>query len=70
MADMSAAAVSARLRYAAQLLAERGFVPKGVDMSPGAVTNRLRSQAALSTMCQKLAALGSVLRVPPERPPR
>jgi hypothetical protein len=52
--DMSAAAVTARLRTMSRLLDERGFVRKGVDMSPAAITQRLRTMAALSDMCLRL----------------
>jgi hypothetical protein len=38
----------------ARLLDERGFASKGVDMSRSAVTLRLQSMAALSTMCRRL----------------
>ena len=48
---MSREAISARLRAVARLLEERGFTSKGVDMSRAAVTSRLQSMAALSTMC-------------------
>jgi hypothetical protein len=51
---MSREAVSARLRAVARLLEERGFASKGVDMSSAAVTSRLQSMAALSTMCLRL----------------
>ena len=54
MVDMSRDAISARLRTVARLLEERGFTRKGVDMSPAAVTLRLQSMAALSTMCLRL----------------
>ena len=54
MVDMSRAAISARLRAVAKLLEERGITSKGVDMSPTAVTLRLQSMAALSTMCLRL----------------
>jgi len=52
--DMSRDAISARLRVVARLLEERGFASKGVDMSRAAVTLRLQSMAALSTMCLRL----------------
>jgi len=51
---MSPDAVSARLRTMARLLEERGFTNKGMDMSSAAVTSRLQSMAALSTMCLRL----------------
>jgi hypothetical protein len=38
----------------ARMLDERGFTSKGVDMSCTAVTLRLQSMAALSTMCLRL----------------
>lgn len=54
MVDMRTPAVTARLREMARLLAERGFVDKGVDMSRAAVTARLKTLSALSTMCLRL----------------
>jgi len=51
---MSPRAVSARLRRISDLLNQRGFVRKSADMSPNAVTLRLRSMAALSDMCARL----------------
>lgn len=54
MVDMGPHAISFRLRLAARMLAERGFVDKGVDMSRTAVTLRLKSMAALSAMCLRL----------------
>jgi hypothetical protein len=47
-------AVTARLHTVARLLAEQGFIDKGVNMSPVAVTNRLKSMSALSSMCLRL----------------
>jgi hypothetical protein len=55
-------AVSARLREMARLLAQRGFVSKGVDMSSAAVSTRLRSMASLSDLCRRLAPIGQRLR--------
>jgi hypothetical protein len=52
--DMRSQAITSRLREAARLLAERGFVDKGVDMSRDAVTRRLKSMSALSSMCLRL----------------
>ncbi len=54
MLDMRAQAITSRLREAARLLAERGFVEKGVDMSRAAVTDRLKTMSALSSMCLRL----------------
>ena len=54
MVDMSPRAVSTRLRAVARLLEERGFTSKGVDMSRTAITSRLQSMAALSSMCAHL----------------
>jgi hypothetical protein len=51
---MSPSAVTERLRAMARLLDENGFASKGVDMSRAAVTLRLRSMAALSSMCLRL----------------
>lgn len=49
----------------AELLQARGFVPKGIGMSPTAVTARLRAMAALSDMCARLGKaklVGPVVR--------
>ena len=54
MVDMRAPAITSRVRQAARLLAERGFVDKGVDMSRAAVTGRLKTMSALSSMCLSL----------------
>ncbi len=54
MVDMRAQAITSRLREAARLLAERGFVDKGIDMSRAAVTDRLKTMSALSSMCLRL----------------
>ena len=54
MVDMSPECISTRLRTVARLLEERGFASKGVDMSRTAVTSRLQSMAALSSMCVRL----------------
>ena len=62
MVDMSAAAVTRRLRELDRLLAERGFRPKGVDMSPTAVLSRLRAMGGLSDMCRRLLGVGKRLR--------
>jgi len=62
VADMHREAVSARLREMARLLAQRGFVSKGVDMSSAAVSTRLRSMASLSDLCRRLAPIGQRLR--------
>jgi hypothetical protein len=64
---MRPAQVSARLRQMARLLADRGFVNKGVDMSASAVTARLRVLGALSDMCRRLKAVGSRLGAPPPK---
>jgi hypothetical protein len=58
---MNGAAVSTRLREMSRLLAERGLVEKGVDMSPAAITARLRMLGALSDMCRRLARAGESL---------
>lgn len=55
---MAASEVTARLREMARLLAERGFVRKGIDMSPPAITGRLRMLGALSDMCRRLGSAG------------
>jgi hypothetical protein len=60
--DMRAPAVTARLREVGRLLAERGLVPKGVDMSPAQVTARLKTLGALSDMCRRLVRAGVGLR--------
>lgn len=54
MIDMSASAITERLKTMARMQELQGFVKKGVDMSPGAVTQRLQMQSALSSLCQKL----------------
>jgi hypothetical protein len=59
---MEAEAVTARLRTIGLLLEARGFVAKGVDMSPAAVTRRLAAQGALSDMCRALGAIGRGLQ--------
>jgi hypothetical protein len=59
---MGPEAVTARLRRAAELLRARGMVARSVDMSPGAITGRLRTWGALSDMCHRLARLGAGLR--------
>jgi hypothetical protein len=66
--DMSAAAVTARLVSMAKLLRARGFVCKGVGMSPTEVTGRLRAMAELSSMCQRLGQAS--LQGPVESSPR
>ena len=58
--DMGAQAITARLRAVSRLLAERGFVDKGVDMSCVAVTRRLESMSALSSMCLRLGQARTV----------
>ena len=60
--DMGAVAVTARLEEMARQLEERGFAAKGVDMSTGAVSARLRTLGSLSDMCRRLAPLGPRLR--------
>jgi len=52
--DMRDGALTSRLREVAHLLAERGFVDKGIDMSPATVTYRLKTMSALSSMCLRL----------------
>jgi hypothetical protein len=54
-------AVTARLREVSRLLAERGLVVKEVDMSPAAISARLRTLGALSDMCRRLQAIGEKL---------
>ena len=48
--------ISARLREALQIDAYRR---DGVDMSPAAVTERLRDAAEMSTLCLELVAVGA-----------
>jgi hypothetical protein len=62
--DMSRSAVTERLLRVAALLRTRGIVLKGVDMSPRAVSERLRTAGALSDLCRRLAPLGQQLRKP------
>jgi hypothetical protein len=59
---MAPDAVTWRLRRVAELLAARGIVTKGVDMSPHAVTARLAVLGSLSDMCRRLAKIGQPLR--------
>jgi hypothetical protein len=63
---MSKSAITARLLTMSRLLNERGFVEKGVDMSPTAVTTRLRTMATLSDLCRRL---GQATIVPPKQVP-
>ncbi|HEY0709364.1 MAG TPA: hypothetical protein VGG33_21320 [Polyangia bacterium] len=62
MVDMSAEAVTHRLREIERLLAERGLRRKGVDMTAEAVTERLRTLGSLSDMCLRLVEIGKPLR--------
>ena len=56
---IDAATVAERLRQMARLLDARGLLPKGVDMSGPAVTDRLRTLSTLSDACRRLAQLGA-----------
>jgi hypothetical protein len=47
----------------------RGFVTKGVDMTPAAVTARLVTPGALSDMGRRLAPIGRRLRDVEDRKP-
>lgn len=51
---MSPAAIRQRLETMANLQRQRGFVAKGVDMSPLAITQRLKMQSALTDLCLRL----------------
>lgn len=62
MVDMSAEAVTDRLREIERLRAARGSHRKGVDMSAEAVTARLRTLGSLSDMCLRLVKIGEPLR--------
>ena len=62
MVDMSAAAVTHRLREIDRLLSEQGPREKGVDMSAAAITSRMRVLGSLSDMCRRLGAVGVDLR--------
>jgi hypothetical protein len=55
---MSSSAVTLRLREIDRLLALQGVRSKGVDMSPAAVTARLRTLGSLSDMCLRLVEIG------------
>jgi Trp operon repressor len=59
--DMSVQAITARLRLASELVSnlvpERRLETK-LEMSPAAVTRRLRQCAALLDGCRRLGALG------------
>jgi hypothetical protein len=59
---MSKEAVTGRLREAGRLSDERGFIRKGVDLSPAALASRLRMQGTLSDACRRLVAAGRTLR--------
>ena len=61
---MTRTAVSGRLREVGRLLAQRGFVPKGVAMASASVTARLKILGALSDMCRRLTCVGERLRAP------
>jgi hypothetical protein len=68
---MRPGAVTARLQHVARLLADRGFVAKGVDMSPRAITARLQTLGALSDMCRRLGqvrGLTPLVPAPARRP--
>lgn len=58
-ADMSASAISARLRHASALadLRTENRLHGKVDMSPAAIARRLREVEQLRRLCSKLAAL-------------
>lgn len=70
MVDMSPDAVKARLRELSDHLKARGFVTKGVDMTPAAVTGRLKVLAALSDMCLRLVSVGEGVRASASRETR
>lgn len=57
MANMNPEAVYARLRLMSELSAtQESPMPRGVDMSPRAVAERLREMADVSELCWKLGA--------------
>jgi hypothetical protein len=59
--DMSLAAITARLRLASELasdLAPERRLETKLEMTPAAITVRLRECAALLEACRKLEALG------------
>ena len=58
MVDMCPAAVTERLQRVSELLARRGWIRKGAEMSPEALTARLKVLGALSDMCRKLQVVG------------
>jgi hypothetical protein len=57
--DMSPIAVTGRLKEVSELWAQRGGVRDGADMSPEALSTRLKALGALSDMCRKLRRIGS-----------
>jgi hypothetical protein len=52
--DLSPAAITARLREMGALLARRGRLDKGPDMTGPAITARLRMLGTLSDACRRL----------------
>lgn len=68
MVDMTPGAITDRLLALSRALSARGFVEKGVDMSPQALRDRLRTLAALSDMCWRLAKIAEALPLQ-SRPP-
>lgn len=58
MVDMDPAAITDRLRHVAQLLREKGWSKKGVDLSSSAVSERLRTMGSLSDLCRRLMLVG------------
>jgi hypothetical protein len=61
--DMSAGAVTERLRQLAQ--SRQGASPSKVDMTRAAVTLRLREWASLTLFCLRLGRAGRSLAGPP-----
>lgn len=59
--DMTAEAITARLRELAEL-SRGGGRPQAVDMSGAAISARLRECSDLSQLCAKLGELGRGLR--------
>jgi hypothetical protein len=51
-------AIRNRLLAVARALEERGWVQKGADMSPPAISARIRILASLSDMCRRLGRVG------------
>ncbi|MCG5052852.1 MAG: hypothetical protein KA712_07815 [Myxococcales bacterium] len=54
---MSPSAITERLKSMAAAQRHRGYVAKGVDMSPAAISSRLKMQSQLTNVCLRLGQL-------------